>query len=958
MLFSKRSVREYQTEKNMWWLPLLLLVELTSQAYSATIENSSNLKLVCYYANWAVYRPGLAKFTPENINPHLCTHLIYAFAGFGKDYELKPSDWYNDIEQGNYRKFVGMKKYNRDLKTMIAIGGWNEGSKRFSKLVADSSLRGKFIQSTIRFLRQNRFNGLELDWEYPGSRAGSSHDDRKGYALLIKELRQAFEEESDSRQKERLILSVAMPAGKDYIDDGYDVPEISRYVDFMNVFTYDYHTAYEGVVNHHAPLHKTPNVGRWDERKRLNVNWTINYYLELGAPRHKLIVGVPTYGRSFTLLDPADNGIEAPADGPGEKGSFTREKGYLAYNEICQDILKNNWEVRRPYPDLLGPYCYKDNQWVGFDDEVMVIKKAEYIRGQGLGGAMVWTLDDDDFRGFCGEKNPLVTTLRIALLTVVHTKLDETRKQLLSETEESNKHARRLPTYYQLRNDDRTIILDPIEVIQTPKPPTTPDPGVGFVCRDEGFFKNPKNCKKYYWCLESGSAELGIVPHTFTCPADLYFNPLRNSCDYRHNVHCEESTPKPTILKPLQPTRKYFRRKRPRHHFRWTTTTIEAPQTEVSTTHNLADLVRLVQSLLRNQQLTKQNATNASITFAPTFRTFPKYIIPRRSPGLEPTRQLLTSTSSSVPMKKAGRHEIPQYRRPVHMSTVDPPGTSSTEPVPQLTTQVPWRLQFEGGSANEKLFQYVAPKRKKSKAKENKDDSVLDYRVWGGPHVPLIPAEQKEVGSLFVYQNHQRTTALTARELPSKAKTTNDFKPGAVDNPFQYKTIERVNPSTITSREMPFKDNETPRTSHLLTRHRGGARTRVRFRVRPRTRESEDAVSSRISSVTLPKDQDLSDFTAVQQAKRRQLRRRPHWITTTPKPRGPGVTIAESMNVQCIRQGVHQHPKNCSQFIVCAFEFDGTFRNYYFHSCPPDQIFDEKLGRCMFGNKNTCLITI
>lgn len=57
-------------------------------------------KLVCYYANWAIYRPSLAKFTPENIDPFLCTHLIYAFAGMNKDYELKPFDSYNDVQLG------------------------------------------------------------------------------------------------------------------------------------------------------------------------------------------------------------------------------------------------------------------------------------------------------------------------------------------------------------------------------------------------------------------------------------------------------------------------------------------------------------------------------------------------------------------------------------------------------------------------------------------------------------------------------------------------------------------------------------------------------------------------------------------------------------------------------------------------------------------------------------------
>ena len=65
-------------------------------------------KVVCYYANWAVYRQGDAKFTPQNINPYLCTHLIYAFGGLGKDDTLVPFDEYQDIEKGELGNFNGL----------------------------------------------------------------------------------------------------------------------------------------------------------------------------------------------------------------------------------------------------------------------------------------------------------------------------------------------------------------------------------------------------------------------------------------------------------------------------------------------------------------------------------------------------------------------------------------------------------------------------------------------------------------------------------------------------------------------------------------------------------------------------------------------------------------------------------------------------------------------------------
>ncbi|KAB7501503.1 putative chitinase 1 [Armadillidium nasatum] len=64
----------------------------------------------------------------------------------------------------------------------------------------------------------------------------------------------------------------------------------------------------------------------------------------------------------------------------------------------------------------MGPYAYSGNQWVSYDDVAMVQTKAEYVLSKGLGGAMIWSLDLDDFTNRCGtEAYPLLKTVNRVL---------------------------------------------------------------------------------------------------------------------------------------------------------------------------------------------------------------------------------------------------------------------------------------------------------------------------------------------------------------------------------------------------------------------------------------------------------------------------------------------------------------------------------------------------------------
>ena len=136
----------------------------------------------------------------------------------------------------------------------------------------------------------------------------------------------------------------------------------------------------------------------------------MKYWLSQGAPKSKLIVGIPTYGQSWTLSSTYTN-IGSAASGAGSQGSIAQQTGMLSYQEICLD-LKNGCTVVDDPTGSHGPYAFKGNQWVGYDDPAMARRKAQYILDNDLGGAMFWDLASDDFNDRCGEgRYPIISAV-------------------------------------------------------------------------------------------------------------------------------------------------------------------------------------------------------------------------------------------------------------------------------------------------------------------------------------------------------------------------------------------------------------------------------------------------------------------------------------------------------------------------------------------------------------------
>lgn len=113
-------------------------------------------------------------------------------------------------------------------------------------MVANPLRRQRFIKQTTQFIQKFKFDGLDLDWEYPALRGGRP-EDKQNFVLLVKEFREEF-------NKHNLLLTSAFGASKKTIDLAYDVRALSYSLDFMHIMCYDYGGSWDKKIAPNAPL--------------------------------------------------------------------------------------------------------------------------------------------------------------------------------------------------------------------------------------------------------------------------------------------------------------------------------------------------------------------------------------------------------------------------------------------------------------------------------------------------------------------------------------------------------------------------------------------------------------------------------------------------------------------------------------------------------------------------------
>ena len=309
-------------------------------------------------------------------------------------------DSWNDVGTNVYgcaKQLFLQKKRHRGMKVLLSIGGWTYSSN-FAQPASTAQGRARFANSAVDIMMNLGFDGVDIgmltshllqciwsqktdgvvaDWEYP-----QNPDQAKHLVLLLAETRKALDAyAAEHTPGVHYLLTVASPAGPQNYNT-LCLAEMDAYLDFWNLMAYDY-------------------AGSWDSRAGHQANWNpdshnssctpfstahaLRDYIAAGVPAHKIVVGMPLYGRSFANT----SGPGSPYQGIGQ-GSW--EQGVYDYKALPAhgSTVHNDERVGASWS-----FDQNSREMVSYDTPAMVAMKAQMIKEMGLGGAMYWESSGD-----------------------------------------------------------------------------------------------------------------------------------------------------------------------------------------------------------------------------------------------------------------------------------------------------------------------------------------------------------------------------------------------------------------------------------------------------------------------------------------------------------------------------------------------------------------------------------
>ncbi len=329
--------------------------EPSSVSNSQSVEQSSSMWMMGYYPGWFQGKTMPA----DKIDYSAMTHVAHFALMPTKDGGLE-GDSNVLTPQGSISAVAEAHKAGR--KILISIGGW-ASEEGFRGATSDANL-SKFVDNMIAYMQKYGYDGIDLDWEILRAK------DKEPFVKMTKLLRERLNKISPD-----LLLTAASQ---------WEYPilkEVHPLLDQINLMTYDLSGPWPGTVTwHHSSL--------FGNDKGRSVDSEINKALKLGIPASKLGVGLGFYGYVWT-------GVAKPMEAYGATAPKAKTSNYNAIMEkYGSEAIKWDDSASAPYISI-DKEGTENDVFITFDNEFSIRKKLDYVRGRGLGGAIIWSLGGD-----------------------------------------------------------------------------------------------------------------------------------------------------------------------------------------------------------------------------------------------------------------------------------------------------------------------------------------------------------------------------------------------------------------------------------------------------------------------------------------------------------------------------------------------------------------------------------
>ncbi|NME67751.1 glycosyl hydrolase family 18 protein [Flammeovirga aprica] len=286
------------------------------------------------------------------------------------------------------------------VKVMASIGGWSM-CKHFPEMAADPVKKARFLEDCRTLVEDYGFDGIDIDWEYPGPFAGmnftGSEADYHNFTLLMQDIRDVIGPDR--------LLTAAFSAAPAKLQN-LEWTELNKVMDYYNMMSYDFHGGWSGISGHNSPLYP------YDGEEWGDFSWhtTFSYMRdELGVDTEKINMGMAFYGRGVvvegtpgvnvpTIKKDVTFSVDGPVSSAADLNNWGATEGSPYYFQVKEALASGGW-TRHWDSQAQVPYMTKEangvSYFTSYDDEESIGLKSKYITDNNIGGVIIWTVFTD-----------------------------------------------------------------------------------------------------------------------------------------------------------------------------------------------------------------------------------------------------------------------------------------------------------------------------------------------------------------------------------------------------------------------------------------------------------------------------------------------------------------------------------------------------------------------------------